>query len=282
MKKLLILPLLFALSVNAKPKQKAFEDLREKIVIVDTGISYTPIMEKFLCKQKNLHKDFTGQGLNDVVGHGTHLAHLIGKQLDFSKFCIVIIKFFHKEKIVGDYGAAVTYAASLNPRVINLSLNGLEESPRETMAINKALRQGTSVFVSAGNESQNLTIICNAFPACIKVSHPNFYVVSNGARTPAGIVEYAESSNTEGPARYLANGQDVPSFVGYKKIQKMTGTSQATAILANKYIRQILTPLLQFQKRNQSAQRDLQYTFGPSPSLQSIFHWPKRNHPLKR
>jgi len=82
-----------------------------KIAVIDTGISLDRIQDASLCKTG--HKDFTGYGLNDNHGHGTHIYGLIDQYAKNIKlktnsdvallsktsvsYCQIIIKFYDLE-----------------------------------------------------------------------------------------------------------------------------------------------------------------------------------------
>src|SRR5690606_17888997 len=77
------------------------------IAVIDTGISDKLKDGKFLCKMG--HKDFTGTGLNDVHGHGTHVSGLIhqhaAKTADWNKsanYCQVILKYWDPNQTDGN------------------------------------------------------------------------------------------------------------------------------------------------------------------------------------
>lgn len=275
---MIIIILSFASSVFSKNRE--FKDQRTKIVIVDTGLAYTMMSEQFLCKGKSVHKDFTGQGLNDLEGHGTHITHLVAKNIDYTKFCISIVKWYHtgKEKNK-NYIPALKFATSLNPALINLSLSSEYNDKDESLILRKALANGVVIFTSAGNNGKNLDYDCNIYPACLKVTHPNMYAVAN-AKKIFGRLIYSWHSNKHGKAKYYADGNRVLSSIGLNKTYRLTGTSQSAAVLANRYIKTVLTPQLLFQKQNSALRSHPQYTYDPSPSLQLIFHWPRRNLPL--
>jgi len=189
---------------------------RKKIVIIDTGIRPSQTMNKFLCKGKDIHMDGTGTGLYDNHGHGTHVAHIIAKKLDHTKYCLVIIKWWHKfswgfEKL--NYNAeksflsGVRHAQKLNPAIVNMSLGG-GAFGGELPVFQKMLDNGTLIVMSAGNDKDDLDKFCNYYPACYQIDHPNFIVVASAARTKKGI-KYAKSSNRRGPAKHWQNRENV-------------------------------------------------------------------------
>jgi len=152
---------------------------RIKIAIVDTGIKLTDETKPWLCADNQY--DFTSKGLQDVHGHGTNVAGLIVKGLDVSKYCLVIMKYWHDDKEAN----LATQASILNAwkeletlkvSYVNMSLVGELFSQDEYNAIKALISKGTKVVVSSGNNQMNLDCSCFAFPACYNFDK-NFYVV---------------------------------------------------------------------------------------------------------
>ncbi len=200
----------------------ALADNRDKIAVIDTG-AYE-LDSPIFCKSG--HTDLTGTGIKDINGHGTMIANAIGKNIDSSKVCIIVIKWFNSDeepvgiklkiKRVGD---SISYAIRSGAKFINLSLYGRGPNPAEKLALKTALKFGIFIAVAAGNENVNLDLDCNAFPACYAFKSKKFKVVANYK----GFVK-APTSNYGGPVNEFENGEN-------------HGTSKATAVFLGKYIR---------------------------------------------
>jgi len=216
-----------ALQPNRSP---AVVDHRIRIAVIDSGINITPEIKPFMCV--NGEEDMTGAGPKDTHGHGTNIAHLIARNLDPTKHCLVSIKYFQ----TGLYSVynlqyeiqAFKRAVAIGSKYINLSSGGGEPSAEEISIIKKALSKNIRVIVAAGNEGQDLSMNCNYFPAC-SVKDDNFYVVGNkyldGRMVP--------SSNFNGPVRAYRTGVDCKAGGC-----TMSGTSQSTAIFTGELVKQ--------------------------------------------
>jgi len=203
-------------------------ETRIKIAIVDTGIIFNEETERYVCKTGN--EDFTGLGLIDTHGHGTNVAGLISKDLNYEDYCLLILKYWRPDFIGNSLErelAAINKAIKEQASYINLSLGGTDFSNREETLINKALSKNIKVVVSAGNNSTDLSKTCNYWPACIKANSNNFYVVGSCSNN-----KYHYFSNYNGPVKQCEDGLKRTGF-GIK----MGGTSQAAAIFTNKLIK---------------------------------------------
>ena len=226
-----------------------------RVAVVDTGLDIKN-SDAPLCKTG--HRDFTGTGLMDRQGHGTHISDVIdqyAKGVVRTKdvyapygfkarnggmhYCQIIIKYYNDETSTGRQNVlrstkALAYAASLNVDFINYSSGGGEVVLGERAAILRALRKNITIVAAAGNDGRNLDIQGNTY-------YPAMYsrqVISVGNRTSMGFVN---STSNYGKAvvawevgtailAKLPNGQ-----FGY-----LSGTSQAAAVHTGKLINQIL------------------------------------------
>lgn len=196
-----------------------------RIAVIDSGLGGAEI-QPYLCEDGNV--DLTGEGIRDVNGHGSNIAAIIANHMNPETHCIMLIKWWHdKHTHVNSLFSAVDHAIESNASYINMSLEGYVPDKQEEASIKYALRHGITVVVAAGNEGSDLGTVCDVYPACYRIVHPNFYVVANfinGHRY--------SSTNYGGPVNAFENGVDVDAG-GHV----MTGTSQATAIFTNKLIR---------------------------------------------
>ena len=228
---------------------------RQVIAVLDTGIVSNRITDEYLCKGG--HVDLTGKGIEDVNGHGTHVAGLIANRMNKEKQCILVVKWYHDEqtssRVVLGTAIAIMYARSLNPIIINLSLGGESFITEERDEIKKALAANIRVVVASGNRSKNLDNYCSTFPACsfydaklkkntglTEQEDFNFFVV--GSRTDG---DYDSFSNFNGPTTNYVSGNKIVSWginrddVFSEKVL-MSGTSQAAAIFSGKLSRLLL------------------------------------------
>lgn len=213
---------------------------RQKIVVIDTGIVITARNQKYLC-DKSLHRDYTGTGLYDKHGHGSHIASIIIEGMNYKTQCLVIIKYFDPIAAVNAGLTTVLslkYAKSLSPTVVNYSSSGFGRVAGEKAAIEDLLVAGVTVVVAAGNDSINLTTEnCQIYPACHRFAFrhfENFAVVANG-RKIGSFVLMDKSSNRGAVVTHVRNGT-VRAFVG-NDIIEMNGTSQAAAKFSKEKIK---------------------------------------------
>ena len=200
-----------------------------KVAVIDTGIKDVKTTKIPLCKERH---DFTGEGLEDVLGHGTNVSHLIHANAGNADYCQVVIKTFTAFK--SDKHAmsrtilALEKAIEFNVDIINYSASGVGFSSREAQAINKAIDKGIIVVVAAGNDKKDLSKTCDVYPACY-----NRKIVVVGCKMDNG--QKCKHTNYGGPVDIMVNG-DKQYGGGYI----MTGTSQSTANMTGTIIRDLV------------------------------------------
>lgn len=203
-----------------------------KIVVVDTGIYLQDVRFKsHMCKEG--HKDFTGTGLKDTIGHGTAITGLIQKWAADSDYCIVMLKFFTEKDTKEDnwirYMYALKKAVSLHPYAINLSL----ETNDPTIAEINLVKNNPAItfLIAAGNSSANLD---NDKEHPYLSSYPlaNIISVGNGESN----LKRGKSSNYGWAIKQWVDGSNilVEDIKGGQSF--MSGTSASVAIYAGKFI----------------------------------------------
>lgn len=193
-----------------------------RVVVIDTGINLNdPRLSSHFCA--NGSEDFTGNGLIDKDGHGTHVVGLIEKYAKDSSYCIVMLKFSDGAATpIEKYLEALREAVTQTPDIINLSLTGEDFSTEEKNLI--CNNPHILFIVAAGNESQDLSKIPR-YPGSYDCE--NMEVVgSRGQKT----------SNYGGPVRYMEDGVSAMSTLPDGTVGPMTGTSQAAAIHTGKVV----------------------------------------------
>ena len=201
-----------------------------RVAVIDSGLPRFDSKSFNLCDGAS--KDFTKKGLLDEQGHGTNIAHLIKDNMGAeAKVCFMFLKVYHKPFDPGNlsgYGRAIHHAIRHNAHIINISMSGVGSSSYENAMVQLAIKKNKLVFIAAGNDGKKLSFVtCDVFPAC---SDKNAIVVGNGKSES----QRHKSSNY---------GEVVDVWIdGYKKGPKgyeMTGSSQSTAILTGKVIKEI-------------------------------------------
>lgn len=218
--------LLFCFNANAK---------QLKVMVIDTGYDFKSKWAFYsgpkakLCN--NGHKDFTGAGLIDNDGHGTHIANLIGRIADDSNYCIMIAKFYDAKNIFSANNTvkAFKYAIEQNVDIINYSAGGSQPIQEECDVVKKALNRGIIIVAAAGNNSSNL-VTEKFFPAMcddrvLKISN-----VDSAKRTIASTSNYSDETIS-------VRGTNVISLTPNDSIAQKSGTSQAAAIYTGKLIK---------------------------------------------
>lgn len=203
-----------------------------RVGVIDTGLDLEdPRFKDVLCESG--HRDFTGEGMRDNDGHGTHVAGIIKKFAGKSKdYCLTIFKFYSKHYDdalnAHHFRLALQEALALKLPLINYSGGGSASNTWEKDALAHA--QGITVLVAAaGNGSQNL-VDYPFYPASYGLG--NIIVV--GALKENGKDKF-ERSNF-GPQMTWEVGENVISTLPEGKEGSLSGTSMATAIHTGKLI----------------------------------------------
>lgn len=200
-----------------------------KIAIVDTGLDiHDPRFSSLICG----YKDFTGEGITDTHGHGTHIAGLIKENGPVFGYCFVILKYFTLSHSVSDnmanYRAALREAIRLKVSIINFSGGGGDFDEPEFLLIKD--NPQVKFFVAAGNKGVNIDYPKNYFyPASYRLN--NITVVGN----VFGKANYGSTVNV------TINGNNIVSTVPYSVsssgLGEMSGSSQSTAIYTGRYLK---------------------------------------------
>lgn len=139
-----------------------------KIALIDTGLDLTnEHYSSFLCTD-DTHKDFTGEGIEDYVGHGTAVTYLLTKNILSSDYCLRIYKYYQEENKNNqeNYLKALKKAIEDAPDFINISGGGQNFIQDEYKLI--ADHPLIKFVVAAGNEGKELSSVDECFfPACL-------------------------------------------------------------------------------------------------------------------
>jgi len=213
-----------------------------RIAVVDTGLNLKDNrFTNILCKDGS--KDLTGEGFRDYVGHGTHVAGLIRRQLIGleSKYCLVIIKYYKVNSIDDNkelFQQAIQYAASINLDFVNVSAEGPGYSLREYTAIK--ITPETKWVIAAGNGGKDLDVSCDVYPVCYNL--PNIIGVGNLERD----LTHSDTSNYGTKVTAWEMGIKVTSdfiphdLCKYHCDKRMSGTSMSTAIHTGKLVKELI------------------------------------------
>ena len=249
MKRLLIVSLLF---VGVHANSKSSPNKKQIVVaVIDTGIDPQLMKHNSICKDG--HKDFTGTGLVDNHGHGTHISGIIDQYVKnyiftYKKdsnlidniqenYCQIIIKFFNTKASDGDTLSNVIlsfrWAIDHNVDIINFSGGGTEFSKEEKLVVVEALNKGIKIVTADSNEKSDIDKN-KYYPA---MYDKRIHIVGNLVKDTN---ERAPSSNYGASINTWEIGTHVLSRLPGKSFGIMTGTSQAAAVKTGKIVREML------------------------------------------
>jgi subtilisin family serine protease len=207
--------LLMALTISSSPSYSQFEN-RLKVAIIDSGLDLRdPRFADVLCQGG--HKDFTGTGLYDNLGHGTHVAGIVSQMAyDHTKYCLVIVKI--SDTVDGkeeNYIKGLEWVVNNNIKLANMSMIGRTPDDDEKSII----QNSTTIFVAAaGNDNKPYT---NRYPGAYNL--PNVRVVGNwDCKT-----NQREPMSNYGPNVIWRCGTNIKSYVPRGRTEYKTGTSMA-------------------------------------------------------
>lgn len=200
------------------------DEVRSKLLLIDSGVNLDKSIEPFLCKQG--HKSFlVGEHNNPLVdstGHGTVMLKAIASKLDPKKHCVVIYKTYPGYPAPEPYAKALLEAQRWKFDSVAIALEDVSYYFEEPNWL-KELAEVSRVFVSAGNAGKDLSKICDVYPACLskEIDSENFRVV--GSRQ--------KGMNEGGPINEIEEGEITVNNESWK------GTSFSTARAAASFVR---------------------------------------------
>jgi subtilisin family serine protease len=200
-------------------------ETRKVVAVVDTGLPvHNKKIQPYLCK--GLQFDVTGQGIQDVNGHGTNILGIIASKMNNKTHCLAMIKWYHDDAENRSYAETHNYNTrvleymrillKMNPSIVNMSLVDGSYSGAERLAMDVLLYNGAKIVVAAGNSAHNLSLSCYTYPACYEMHNKNFHVA---AASDLAL------SNFKGPVTDYALGKNQCGMFGVC----LSGSSQATA-----------------------------------------------------
>lgn len=210
------------------------------VAIVDTGLDLAdPRFSNVVCKTG--HKDFTGQGLADVHGHGTHVAGLIKQYAEGApagSYCLLILKYYtdaQSNKInLARSTEAFRWAVAHKAGIVNFSACGPVFDSTEYGIIAHAVH--TLFVVAAGNYNRDISEPGEEiYPA----AYPLDNVIPVGSLDLQG--HKAPRSDFGPTVIYWQTGENQTSTMPGGRMASLSGTSMATAVHTGKIIKDILT-----------------------------------------
>ncbi len=195
--------------------------------------------------------------ISDHIGHGTHVAGIIVSQSKSLKISrepdsidktlfettvnqqhapvkIMVLKFFDSgasgEQVLQATAKAIEYATKMGASIINYSAGGRSSSSQEYQALLKAQLAKIIVIAAAGNDHTDNDLF-PFFPASYHLSN----IIAVSATDDEGKL-LPTSNFGKLSVSIRAPGKDIWSSLPNGKMGKMTGTSQATAMITAKII----------------------------------------------
>ncbi len=197
-----------------------------RVAIIDTGIDegHPDLASKIAVK-----KIFNGTSMNDVYGHGTHVAGIIGAVTNNSQGvagvcpdCQLVIA-----KALDDSGKgpdsvwieALLWAADQNIKVVNISFGSSTNSTAKQDAINYAWNKGIVVVSSSGNNGNtqqmypcaNTNVLCvsstdnkdqkssfSNYGTWVDIAAPGSKILSTFPRTTSTLQQQKNQQTTYG------------------------------------------------------------------------------------
>lgn len=200
-----------------------------RVAILDTGID---LDHPDLLGAVEKSRDFTGEGIEDRNGHGTHCAGIIAARANEVGFvgtapmCSLLVG-----KVLDGGGggsidaviAAVDWAVGEGADILSMSLGSAAGSPGLYRAIHDALAKGVIVVCAAGNTGE---LFAN------NIGFPGRYgsVITVAAHDRFG--QPSGFSSRGASIDFMAPGSDIWSTYRQGGYAKLSGTSMATPFVA--------------------------------------------------
>ncbi len=165
--------------------------------------------------------------VQDLHGHGTHVAGIIAKEARAAPVRFMVLKYYDP-KLSGDQHVrntilAINYANKMGAKIINYSAGGPDFNSEEQKAILASQSKNILFVCAAGNDGQN-SDKSPYYPAAYKLSN----MISVAAIDREGQLLKSSNFGVDS-VDTVALGLDIRSALPGKKYGAMTGTSQATA-----------------------------------------------------
>ncbi len=200
-----------------------------RVAVLDTGVDTShPDLSDAVIKSK----DFTGDGIEDSQGHGTHCAGIIAARQNGVGFIGVAPKAdLLIGKVLNNRGSGqmewiangIDWAVKQNAHIISMSLGGPQSSQVLYESIHKALMKGVLIICAAGNEG---TLYQNS------IGYPGRYgsVITVASHDRSG--NRSGFSSHGGELDVMAPGSNIWSTYKNGGYAELSGTSMATPFVA--------------------------------------------------
>jgi len=210
-----------------------------KVAILDTGID---LNHPDLAGKVVAQKVFVTNAIEDMFGHGTHVAGIIAADTNNAQGiagvcpdCQLLIAKAMDDNGIGDgatMATAITWAADNGAKVINMSEGGAQDSQTQDAAINYAWNKGAVIIAAAGNNNSNQLFYPAASANVVSVAatdniNARAYFSNYGSWVNVAAPGQAIFSTL--PTHVFAMQQDEPLKTNY---DYLSGTSMAAPIVS--------------------------------------------------
>lgn len=207
----------------------------KRMFVLDSGIDPTHSDLNISPESKSF---VPGEKVDDVLGHGTHVAGIIGAKNNAShtvgvapNALIVAFKIFNSGSNIdfAGYLKALDVVKTVGKagEVVNLSIDDGGYDPTEEALIKDIAGKGIFVVIAAGNKGKDIDVE-NFYPQ--KINAPNVYVVAS--HSLPGPPLYSKFSNYGSSVDYAAPGENIVSTAIRNSTATKTGTSQSAPHVA--------------------------------------------------
>ncbi|WP_051412196.1 S8 family serine peptidase [Halonatronum saccharophilum] len=218
-----------------------------KVAVLDTGIDANhPNLRDIV--DRSLGRDFTGDGIGDIQGHGTHVAGTIASYGSVSG--VMKTANLIDVKVLGDRGRGssygiqqgIVYATNVGADVINMSLGGGGFLRGTNNAIRAAMQSGTIVVAATGNDGRGSISYPAAYTDAIAVGavdsnrrRANFSNYGDGLEIMApGVNIYSTHPTTSRSYAYLSGtSMATPHVAGVAGLMRAVNLDLSTAEARN-------------------------------------------------
>lgn len=197
------------------------------IAILDSG--YNTQSKIKLCKEPQYNLTETNT-LDDNLNHGKNITGIIAESLGNRDYCLIIVKVFDVKDNYNfkSYMNALYQIWKIRPDIMNFSGGGQWPNKVEKMMYEAIQKNGTTIIVAAGNESQDFDSFCHYFPACY-----NTDIISVG-----NLNSFRNRHNSSDYGKRVSAWEIGQNVCGGGLC--LTGTSQAAAVHTVNYVKKIL------------------------------------------
>ena len=195
------------------------------IAVLDTGIDYNH-QDLANLVDRNASRDFTGEGLGDDQGHGTHVAGTVASYNNVSgvmqEATLIDVKVLGARGggSLNDIQRGILYAADVGADVMNMSLGGGGYSQAMADAVETAHTGGTVVVAASGNDGRG------------SVSYPSGYEHAISVGSVDRNRNRSRFSNYGSGLDIVAPGEDIYSTYPNNSYRSLAGTSMASPHVA--------------------------------------------------